>query len=128
MQYDDVDVKADAPPVVRPRDQEFTMTLSDYISVATPLARRAVRRAVRAVERLGHGATFIAAPIALIALPGVAWAAQTGSNAHIFVVVTAFGVLVAAAIVSSIACSLYRRHARAGVGEQDSCGGLDGRG
>jgi hypothetical protein len=120
MQYDDFGAEADArPPVVRPRDQEFTMKLSDRISVATPLAHRAARRAVRAVKRLRHGATFVAAPVALVALPGIARGAEAGSNAHVLVVVTAFGVLVAAATVSSVACSLYRRNARARVGEPD---------
>ena len=94
------------------------MKLSDHTSVAITLANRAARRAVRPAEHLRRGA-FIAAPVALIALPGIARAADTASNAHVLVVVTAFGVLVAAAIVSSIACSLYRRNARAGAGEQE---------
>lgn len=91
------------------------MNLSHPTSVATTLAHRAARRVVHAVERLRPGSTFVAA---LAALPGIAHAG-TESDTPVYAVVTAFGVLVAAAIITSVASSLNRRDTHAALGEQD---------
>lgn len=88
------------------------MNLPDRVTLAATPAERVTRSLRRPLLHsllcLSPGAACL---VALAALPPFAYAAAA-NEARAYAVVTAFSVLVAAAIVASIATALSRRHAR----------------
>jgi hypothetical protein len=100
------------------------MNLSHYATlVATPANRVARRLACPAT--LAPAVRLLRGPVAVVtlaALPSLAHAAE-GGEAYEPAVLTAFGVLVAAAIVASIATACSRRHATAELAQQEYADG-----
>jgi hypothetical protein len=88
------------------------MNLSDHATLvatpAEPVTRSLRRPLLHSLLCLSPGAACL---VALAALPRFAYAAAA-NDAHVYAVVTAFSVLVAAAIAASIAAARSRRHAR----------------
>lgn len=90
------------------------MKLSEHATLAVTRADRVFRPVVRLTRPL-RNATWIAA---LTTVPRFAQAA-TGGEAHVPMVMTAFSVIVAAAIATSIAAALSRGEASVRLADSD---------